>query len=230
MDRGVLEEFLAQGLSLAEIGRRVGLHESTVGYWVAKHGLEAVNRAKAASRGGLSREQLEPLVEAGGSVAQIAVTVGRSKTTVRHWLREYGLSTQWAQRRRASEAGEGRLELRCPHHGVVEFSRRRAGGYRCNRCRSEAVARRRRKVKRVLVQEAGGECILCGYTRCVAALHFHHLEPADKRFSLSHRGVTRSLAEARSEASKCILLCSNCHAEVEAGITTLPQRVGRGIE
>jgi len=44
MDRTSLERLLGQGLSLAEIGRRFGLHESTVGYWVEKHGLKAVNR------------------------------------------------------------------------------------------------------------------------------------------------------------------------------------------
>jgi hypothetical protein len=33
--------------------------------------------------------------------------------------------------------------------------------------------------------------------------------------------VTRSLADAREEAKKCVLLCSNCHAEVEAGVRSL---------
>jgi IS30 family transposase len=35
-------------------------------------------------------------------------------------------------------------------------------------------------------------------------------------------GVTRSFAEAQQEARKCVLLCSNCHAEVEAGMTEVP--------
>jgi hypothetical protein len=29
------------------------------------------------------------------------------------------------------------------------------------------------------------------------------------------------LAKARSEAEKCVLLCSNCHVEVEAGLRQL---------
>lgn len=155
------------------------------------------------------------------STAQIAEAVGRSKTTVRHWLREYRLKTQWANRRVASEAGQRELLLQCARHGLTPFIRRSRGGYRCNKCRAEAVARRRRRVKRLLVDEAGGRCSVCGYDRCIAALEFHHLVPADKSFSLSHRGVTRSLAKARSEASKCALLCANCHAEVEAGLVTL---------
>src|SRR5438270_1925143 len=98
MDKGALEVDLARGLSLAEIGRRVGLHEATVGYWVRKHGLEAANRAKYAAKGGLTRHELAPLIAAGMSTAEIAEAVGLSKTTVRHWLREYGFKTQWATR------------------------------------------------------------------------------------------------------------------------------------
>jgi transposase len=222
MDRASLEQLLDQGLSLAEIGRRFDRHEATVSYWVNKYGLSAVNREKHASKGALERDELERLVVAGLSTEQIAESVGRSKTTVRHWLREYGLKTQWAERRRASDQGEPVLELRCSIHGLTTFRRRSQGGYRCGKCRAEAVSRRRRKVKRVLVEEAGGCCAICGYKRSVAALQFHHIVPAEKSFSLSQRGVARSLERARSEASKCVLLCSNCHPEVEAGVVTLP--------
>jgi transposase-like protein len=72
MDRASLEQLLGQGLSLAEIGRRFGRHEATVSYWVKKHGLEAANRAWHVSRGGIARHDLEMLVEAGKSIAEIA--------------------------------------------------------------------------------------------------------------------------------------------------------------
>jgi hypothetical protein len=75
--------------------------------------------------------------------------------------------------------------------------------------------------KRILVEEAGGVCTVCGYSRCIVALEFHHVAREDKRFSMSHRGVTRSLERAREEARKCVLLCANCHAEVEAGVVVL---------
>lgn len=222
MDRGSLETLLGQGLSLAEIGRRFDRHEATVGYWVKKYGLEAVGREKHGAKGGLDRGQLAELVSDGLSTTQIADALGRSKTTVRHWLREYGLKTQWAERRRCSNEGQPTLRLRCQTHGLTTFRRRSKGGYRCTKCRAEAVSRRRRKVKQLLVQEAGGGCAICGYERALAALEFHHVVPEEKRFALSHRGVARSIERAREEASKCVLLCANCHAEVEAGITTAP--------
>ena len=54
------------------------------------------------------------------------------------------------------------------------------------------------------------------------ALHFHHVEPANKRFELNANGVSLALATLRAEAQKCVLLCSNCHAEVEDGTAVVP--------
>lgn len=227
MDRASLESLLSQGLSLAEIGRRYGKHESTIAHRVGQYGLRAANREKHAARGALSREDMERLVETGASIAEIAEAMGRSKGTVRHWLREYGLRTRKAERYETyAEQGAkieqpARVRLECLRHGMTVFQLRSSGGYRCLKCRSEAVTRRRRKLKRVLVEEAGGGCSLCGYDRCLAALEFHHRDPTEKRFALSHRGVTRSLERARAEAAKCVLLCANCHAEVEAGMLEL---------
>ncbi|HEX3909479.1 MAG TPA: helix-turn-helix domain-containing protein [Solirubrobacteraceae bacterium] len=186
MERAVLEQMLGEGLSPAEIGRRVGRHESTVAYWLRRYGLRATGRARHAPKGGLSRSQLASLVDAGLSAGEIAGHVGRSKTTVRHWLKEYGLATIWAERREASRDGRREMALERPEHGMTTFHPRAGGGYRCAKCNAEAVSRGRRRVKQILVGEAGGACRLCGYDRCIAALEFHHLVPAEKRFSMSH--------------------------------------------
>jgi 5-methylcytosine-specific restriction endonuclease McrA len=228
MDRDSLERLLGQGLSLAEIGRRIDRDESTVGYWVAKHGLRVNGRDLYAARGGLSREELQRLVERGDSIAEMAAELERSKASVRHWLKKYDLRTanppgqrRSAAARSAWDAGLTRAEMECPSHGAAEYVLDARGYYRCTRCRSAAVSRRRRRIKATLVQEAGGACSLCRYRRCLAALEFHHLVPAEKEFSVSQKGVTRSIERAREEARKCVLLCGNCHAEVEAGLIPL---------
>jgi hypothetical protein len=229
MDRESLEQMLGRGLSLAEIGRRFGKHEAMVGCWAKKHGLQAVNQKKHAARGGLGREELEPLVAAGASIAQIAEAVGRSKATVRHWLIRYGLKTQGKRGRRSPEeaqaakrAGSATVTMHCPHHGDTEFWLTGQGYYRCKRCRSAAVSRRRRRVKETLVREAGGCCCICGYDRSMRALHFHHVEPTNKRHEINAKGVAIALDRLRIEARKCVLVCSNCHAEVEDGIAAIP--------
>ena len=73
----------------------------------------------------------------------------------------------------------------------------------------------------MLIAEAGGSCAVCGYERCTFNLHFHHVDPSSKSFSM-HMGVGRSLAAYRDEARKCVLVCANCHGEIEAGIVPSP--------
>jgi 5-methylcytosine-specific restriction endonuclease McrA len=80
-------------------------------------------------------------------------------------------------------------------------------------------------VKRALLDAAGGACCLCGYDRYAGALQFHHVDPAKKAFAIADRGVARSLERALAEARKCVLLCANCHAEIEGGIATMPTSV-----
>jgi transposase len=225
MDRRSLEQLLSQRLSLAEIGRRFGRHESTVAYWVEKYGLEAANRDKHLARGGLKRQQLETLVSSGMSIAQIAEATSSSKATVRHWLTRYGLKTLGRRPRveveAAQKAGLHVVVSRCKHHGETAFVLDRRGYYRCKRCRSASVSRRRRKVKELLVAEAGGACCVCGYNRIARALHFHHLDPALKRMEMNARGAAMALDRLRAEARKCVLVCANCHAEIEAGLVSL---------
>lgn len=230
MDADVLKQLLGEGISLAEIGRRFGCHESTVAYWVAKHGLQAAGREKHRARGGISRAELELLVAQGATIAEIAQDLGRSKGTVRHWLMRHGLRTANGPGRRASEqaraareAGRVVASMVCARHGETEFVLDGRGYYRCRRCRAAAVSRRRQKVKAILVREAGGKCCLCGYDRNMRALHFHHVNPAQKRIEINAKGIALSLDTLRVEARKCVLLCSNCHAEVEDGVASLPR-------
>jgi len=83
--------------------------------------------------------------------------------------------------------------------------------------------RRRRRVKEILVAEAGGCCQLCGYCRSIVALEFHHLDPSNKKFGVAQSGMGRSIERLRTEARKCALLCSNCHTEVENGFSSISE-------
>ena len=56
----------------------------------------------------------------------------------------------------------------------------------------------------------------------LSALQFHHIDREQKAFGIAQAGVTRSLEKCREEARKCVLLCANCHAALEAGAIRLP--------
>jgi hypothetical protein len=75
--------------------------------------------------------------------------------------------------------------------------------------------------KKRLVELFGGGCKICGYRKYAGALDFHHLDPVQKSFALSVRGLAYAWHTILAEAEKCVLLCKNCHAEVENGITQL---------
>ncbi len=221
MESAWLATQLEAGSSIEAIARAAGRSPSTVAYWVNKHGLTSQHAARHRARGGLAREQLEPLVEEGRSIREIAVALEVSPATVRHWLARHGLRTRPRHYSLRGEAKPGTLTRECALHGWTTYVRIGGSRYRCGRCNTESVAARRRRIKEILVKEAGGACLACGFAEYIGALHFHHVDPATKAFSISVQGVTRSLRRAREEAGKCVLLCANCHAMVEAGLLDL---------
>jgi hypothetical protein len=171
--------------------------------------------------------RLRALVDAGCSLQQIADELAVPRWAVRRAVLDLGLETERMRSFRlnaeARQAGS-RVDLRrCSRHGDVEHRADSRGTFHCPACKADAVAAHRRTVKATLIAEAGGRCAICGYDRCPAALHFHHVDPATKAFGLAHGGWSRSLESARAEAAKCVLLCGNCHAEVEAGVTARPR-------
>jgi len=80
-----------------------------------------------------------------------------------------------------------------------------------------AVAKRRRKIRDLAVQYKGGKCQICGYNKYPGALDLHHIN-GKKEFGIGDKGYTRSWEKVKTELDKCILVCANCHRELEAGI------------
>ncbi len=88
----------------------------------------------------------------------------------------------------------------------------------------KAVVLRRQKIKLLAVQYKGGQCQICGYKKCEGALEFHHLNPKEKDFGIGQKGYSRSWKKVQSELDKCILICSNCHQEIHAGLNAALDR------
>ncbi len=79
----------------------------------------------------------------------------------------------------------------------------------CGTCR---VRRARKRTKEKAVELLGGKCSRCNYNKSLRALEFHHLDPTQKDMQIS---VSKNPAweKVKEELKKCVLLCSNCHAE-----------------
>jgi len=85
----------------------------------------------------------------------------------------------------------------------------------------KSVTNYRKKSRIKALEYKGNKCIICGYNKCTRALSFHHINKEIKLFAISE-AWTCSWEKLKTEVDKCVLLCANCHMEVESGITEIP--------
>jgi len=86
----------------------------------------------------------------------------------------------------------------------------------------------RKRTKDRMIKSMGGKCQCCGYNKCSAALEFHHINPEQKKFTFgSVRSNNISWRKIVEELKKCILLCSNCHREIEYNKKKLPSKYAK---
>tara|TARA_R110000824_G_scaffold288652_1_gene477106 strand:- start:324 stop:644 length:321 start_codon:yes stop_codon:yes gene_type:complete len=76
---------------------------------------------------------------------------------------------------------------------------------------------RRRGIKRKLklIELKGGGCEICGYSKNLAVLTFHHTDPNTKLFNVELNNIANhKWQKVLKESKKCQLLCHNCHHEI----------------
>ena len=66
----------------------------------------------------------------------------------------------------------------------------------------------------------GGKCVVCGYNKYFGALEFHHLDKTKKEYAISDL-KNYNFETLKQELDKCVILCSNCHAEYHGGLIDL---------
>lgn len=79
----------------------------------------------------------------------------------------------------------------------------------------------RQRLKRKAIEYKGGKCQLCGYSKSIRAMHFHHVDESEKDFSIGGNGSTRKWETIKLELDKCILVCANCHGEIHDGLVNI---------
>ncbi len=85
----------------------------------------------------------------------------------------------------------------------------------------KAVTRRRRAIKSKALNYMGKKYYFCQYNDYEGALEFHHIIASTKEFGIGQKDHSRSWEKVKAELDKCILVCSNCHKEVHAGIRSI---------
>lgn len=83
--------------------------------------------------------------------------------------------------------------------------------------KNHAAINKARRIKRKfqLVTKNGGACKLCGYSKNLSSLAFHHKQDHLKEVELHGSALAgNKLENIFAEAKKCILICHNCHGEI----------------
>lgn len=83
----------------------------------------------------------------------------------------------------------------------------------CRRCFNREAVNRQQAFKKRCASYKGGACQRCGYDKYIGALDFHHRDPTQKDFTVSHRKNHKWSKSLEKELDKCDLLCANCHRE-----------------
>lgn len=166
------------------------------------------------------------LKQSGMTYSQISEQLGISKGSISTIIKEAGLGV--SKPVEITEELLGKIQERYNEIGNIKkvaeefhisyrrlakiksFSRKTKSNY-------EYVKDSRVKKKLVLVEYKGGKCERCGYSKCIHALEFHHLNPLEKDFNIS--SSSKPIEELKKEVDKCQLLCANCHREVHQEIT-----------
>lgn len=80
--------------------------------------------------------------------------------------------------------------------------------------RTPYVREKKRQIKAKLVAHFGGQCSMCGLADdCLSVYDFHHTDPSQKDLNIAR---ILSWEQALGEASKCILVCANCHRRIHS--------------
>lgn len=92
----------------------------------------------------------------------------------------------------------------------------------CSKCHSKYTTNKGKETKLKAVNYKGCVCCICGYSKCIEALDFHHIDPTKK--DMNFKGMRGwSWNRLITELDKCILVCSNCHREIHSGLTNIQE-------
>lgn len=214
-----IRELVSTGLSIREISKSLLISRNSVKKCLKKLELKTLYKSHPIVE--ISKDDLENLINENPSLRQISKLTGKSLTSIRYWVKKYELSPR---SRIPHELKSSRFCPRCcQEKGIQEFYKKRGIQYAssyCKSCTTQQTTERMINFKSLCVKYKGGECIICGYNKYQGALEFHHMNPDDKEFNISHMRKYSFDDLVKYELDKCVLLCANCHREVENGLIT----------
>ena len=169
----------------------------------------------------MDKQILEMLISQRKSNHTIAKELNKSQTTIRYWLKKYGLKTQVY----TETINDKKICTKCALNKPITdyyFKDKTTNSLHseCKLCFNSRVTKQFRNLKAQCIEYKGSKCQICSYERYQGALEFHHLDPNEKDFAISEANSRVFNNTIKEELDKCILLCSNCHREVHGGVVS----------
>lgn len=157
----------------------------------------------------MDKDKLLELIRCRKSTREIAKELSCSQTNVRYWLRKHKI-TNYEKGVAYCHVCSSELSVTkrkfCSNRCKTIYSSKNSNSYKSQTERAKGR-------KQLLVDLRGGGCERCGYSRCLAALDFHHSKGV-KNFSMDARAISNtSMDRLLKEFELCEVLCSNCHRE-----------------
>lgn len=157
-------------------------------------------------------KEIKNLIENGFSTREIADALEISQTTLRRHMKKNNLKTNF------NPCGKKIHFCPCGETNSEAFYGNDKS--QCKKCHSSFVLVKQKANKIKAINYFGGKCNNCNFDK-IPALEFHHKdggENKDRNFSSKFGWSWNRL---QKELSKCILVCSNCHKLIHAGILVL---------
>lgn len=149
--------------------------------------------------------KIKELLNSGNTITEVAASIGVTYDVVRHQMRKHNVVST-AKRRYT----KGAYLCKCGEANPTNFYGNRKS--ECKNCHNKKTHDTQKANKKWAVQYKGGECEICGYSKSINALQFHHKTSSSKDPNYSTMS-SWGKARMKTELHKCQLLCANCHAE-----------------
>ena len=156
----------------------------------------------------MDKIELQKLIDEGTTQREIAATLGRSQSTVKHWLKKHGLSTQNQAKPRLAVH-----RCKCGEEDPSQFYNSKTSV--CGKCHNAYTIKKGRENRDYIIECLGSKCSRCQYDEFKSGLTAHHLDPnsKDPKFSSVRSWSKKRIDE---EIKGCILLCACCHNALHA--------------
>lgn len=162
----------------------------------------------------MEKHLLHDSVERGETLNQIAKTFNLSQTSIRYWLKKFGLKLKRGARGKKPKDFQFPRKCSCGEIDPNKFYGNKTTV--CGKCHNKKVHSKGKENRVYILKKLGGECVNCGFNKWKASLDVHHLNPSKKDVAFSTiRYWTRDKID--KEIEKCVLLCRNCHAAFHSG-------------